>query len=410
MDNQSNALRLRHRGRLIQIPIYLNKLLRSFIYMSDWKMWPMAAIIAALVSMVVRKDFFLTIEGTTKGAFALTCVAIWNGCFNSIQVICRERAIVKREHRSGMHITSYIASHMVYQALLCMGQAFLTVYVCGLCGVQYPQQGVVTGFLPLDICLTVFLISYASDMVALLVSAIAHSTTAAMTVMPFVLIFQLVFSGGIFALPEWATSISDFTISNYGLKCIMAQSDYNNLPMVAGWTAITKMENTEVTGSLPMGEVMDILQEEDGILADVRQIPLSELISTGVEAVTEETPAETTATEEAAAATAGESLAEEDEESTIGDVIDLMCATTIAQELRGTEIPYRFTLSKVIDRLGRDKVKDLVQTQTARSMYSEDYVNTQDNILDYWAMLAAFALVFALAGTIVLEFIDKDKR
>ena len=88
----------------------------------------MAAIIAALVSMVIRKDFFLTMEGNLKGAFALTCVAIWNGCFNSIQSVCRERPIIKREHRSGMHISSYVASHMIYQFALCLAQTGLSVY------------------------------------------------------------------------------------------------------------------------------------------------------------------------------------------------------------------------------------------------------------------------------------------
>ena len=138
MDNQVQRPKLGHRGRLFQIPIYLGKQLRSFVYMSDWKLFPMAAIIAALVSMVVRKDFFLTMEGTLKGCFALTCVAIWNGCFNSIQVICRERPIVKREHRSGMHITSYVISAMIYQALLCIGQTIVTLYVCKLSGVSFP--------------------------------------------------------------------------------------------------------------------------------------------------------------------------------------------------------------------------------------------------------------------------------
>lgn len=93
---------IRHRSREAQVPIYLGKFFRMFIYQNDWKVLPMAAVIAGLVSYVVRKDFFLTMEGTLKGAFALTCIAIWNGCFNSIQVICRERNIVKREHRSGM--------------------------------------------------------------------------------------------------------------------------------------------------------------------------------------------------------------------------------------------------------------------------------------------------------------------
>ena len=46
--NQPKVFRkLRHRGRMSQIPIYLGKQFRFFINQSDWKVLPMAAIIAA---------------------------------------------------------------------------------------------------------------------------------------------------------------------------------------------------------------------------------------------------------------------------------------------------------------------------------------------------------------------------
>ncbi|MBQ7581666.1 MAG: ABC transporter permease, partial [Lachnospiraceae bacterium] len=156
-------LKLHYRGRGGQVIIYLGKLLRGFIYQSDWKVMPMAALIAGLVSMVVRRDFFLTMEGTLKGAFALTCVSIWNGCFNSIQVVCRERDIIKREHRSGLHISAYIFAHMVYQALLCLLQTGITLFVCQRTGIQFPQQGLFTQWLIVDIGISIFLITYASD-------------------------------------------------------------------------------------------------------------------------------------------------------------------------------------------------------------------------------------------------------
>ena len=111
----SRVRRIRHKGRGSQILIYLGKQFRFFINESDWKVLPMAAVIAALVGMVIRRRFFVNMEGSLIGAFALSCMAIWNGCFNSIQSVCRERAIIKREHRSGMHISSYVAAHMIYQ-------------------------------------------------------------------------------------------------------------------------------------------------------------------------------------------------------------------------------------------------------------------------------------------------------
>ena len=55
--------RIRHRGRGSQILIYLGKQFRFFINESDWKVLPMAAVIAGLVGMVIRRRFFINMEG-----------------------------------------------------------------------------------------------------------------------------------------------------------------------------------------------------------------------------------------------------------------------------------------------------------------------------------------------------------
>jgi len=252
-------IKIRHRDRVSQIPIYLGKQLRFFINESDWKVIPMAAIIAALVALVIRNKMFLNMEGTLIGSFALTCVGLWNGCFNSIQSVCRERGIIKREHRSGMHITSYVAAHMIYQLLLCLLQTIVTVYVLLASGVQFPEHGFMTPWMMLDIGITLLLISYASDMMSLFISSISRTTTSAMTIMPFVLIFQLIFSGGIIPLPKWTEPLSYFTISNYGIEAIAAQSGYNELPMVTTWDTINSMRDKEIDVAAVTEQVTDAL-------------------------------------------------------------------------------------------------------------------------------------------------------
>ena len=254
---------LRYRGRIEQVGICLVRLFRLFVYQNDWKLLPMSVIIAGLVSLVVRNDFFVTMEGTLKGALALSCVAIWNGCFNSVQVICRERDIIKREHRAGMHISSYIVSHMIYQAVLCLVQSALTVYICLRMGIKIPLKGILTPLMVFDLGITVFLISYASDMIALWISCLVHNTTTAMSIMPFLLITQLVFSGGIFTLPSWSDGISKLMISNYGVKCIAAQADYNNLPMATAWNTLLKLKDTDIEGDFTIEEIVGMLGEEN---------------------------------------------------------------------------------------------------------------------------------------------------
>ena len=88
----------------------------------------------------------------------------------------------------------------MYQLLLCVMQTVVTLYMTKILGVRFPAEGLFTPWFLLDFGITMFLITYASDMMSLFISALCHSTTTAMTIMPFVLIFQLVFSGGFFSL------------------------------------------------------------------------------------------------------------------------------------------------------------------------------------------------------------------
>ena len=227
-----------HRGRLAQIPIYLGKDFRMFIFQNDWKVLPMSALIAALIAIVVGQNMFVTMEGQFQCSLALTCICIWNGFFNSIQSVCRERPIIKREHRSGMHITSYVTAHLIYQMFLCAMQALITVGVCKIVGIKFPSKGFITPWFVLDIWITMFLITYASDITSLFISSIVHTTTTAMTVMPFMLIFQLVFSGGAFTLSGPAAWLTNITISKYGLVALCAQGNYNSLKSVTLWNTI----------------------------------------------------------------------------------------------------------------------------------------------------------------------------
>ncbi len=248
---------LRYRGRISQTFIYLGKLLRMFVYQSDWKVLPMAAIIAGLVTFAVGGNLFKTQEGTLQGCFALTCVCVWNGFFNSIQVVCRERAIIKREHRAGMYISSYIAAHMIYQVILCAMQTVITIGVCLAADVQFPGESLITGHFMIDLAITLFLVTYAADMMSLAISSMVHNTTTAMTVMPFMLIFQLLFSGGLVQLEGASKNLTNLTVAKWGLNGLCTLGNYNSLPMVSLWNQLFKFRSLEIYGETPIADIMD---------------------------------------------------------------------------------------------------------------------------------------------------------
>lgn len=257
---------IRYRKTFSQVPVYLGKFFRSFVYQDDWKMLMMSALIAGLVSFVIKGSMIKTMEGTVKGSLALSCVAVWNGFFNSIQVVCRERGIVKREHRAGMRIGAYIYAHMIYQAALSLAESVITVAVCRVSGIKFPSAGVMTPLFVLDMTITFFLITYASDIMSLLISCVAKTTTAAMTIMPFVLIFELLFSGAVFPLEGISSFLSLFTIARWGMCALCAIAGYNSLKMVSVWNMLVKFENVEYEGTTPLKDVVELIQSEpDGV-------------------------------------------------------------------------------------------------------------------------------------------------
>lgn len=240
-DNSS----IEHTTRVGQVGIYLGKFFRMFVNEKSWKVFPMAAVVAAIVSSVCN-NVFVNMEGTQIGALAFACVCVWNGFFNSIQTVCKERLIIKREHRAGLHISSYIVAHMIYQAFLCFVQTIICLIIYRLTGIPYPTESCVTGSFLLDFGITLFLTTYAADMLALCCSCIVKTTTAAMTVVPFLMIIQLIFSDVAFPLSGISETISDFTIAKWGIRTICTVANYNEMPSVtlkAAFNKIAKVKN-----------------------------------------------------------------------------------------------------------------------------------------------------------------------
>ena len=409
--------KIRNTGRISQIWIYLGKFLSMFIYQNDWKVLPMSAIIAGLVAIVVRSMLFRSMIDTLEGAFALTCVAIWNGCFNSIQVICRERDVVKRDHRSGMHITSYVAAHLIYQAMLCLLQTGITVYVCNLAGVQFPDKGLFTPWMTVDFGISMFLISYASDVLSLWVSSLAHTTTAAMTIMPFIMIFQLVFSGGIFPLPSWSKPVSNLTVSRYGLIALASQSDYNSRPMTSAWSSIVRMWNTDISGTITVGQMLDVLSRDDiSAIHELRETEFERQITVRQLSVLIKESEKSDPSSEAAIDMLMLGLPVEYADTpisitfTLGEAVDLMASDPALESEREKPVDIHITVGEIIDAVGRDKVRLDIQQRATEASYNPTYEYSQKNVSSCWVSLILIAAVCAALTTVTLEFIDKDKR
>ena len=261
----------------------LRRCFERFFFEGKWRSLPVAVAITALVASIARNDFFQTMEGTIKGSLALTCIAIWNGCFNSILSVCEDREKVVRLRSGGLHISAYIVSILFCQALVCLLQTVLVMYTCTLLKIGFPQEGLFSSSLIYEMGITIFLITYAADLMSLCVSAIMRKPMDAMTIMPFLLVIQLVFSGSVINVAAWSNSISRFTISNYGVKCIASQADYNNRPMLLGRTLLESIRDNEVGTTITVGQIMDALGPDTPYpaVADIRSRYVGDVFTVG---------------------------------------------------------------------------------------------------------------------------------
>ena len=143
----------------------------------------------------------------------------------------------------------------------------ITLVIFRLTGVNTPAAGIVTPWGLVDLGITIFLVTYAADMMALTISCLVRTTTTAMTVMPFLLIFQLVFSGTFFSLEGFAEKLTALTISRWGINGICAIGRYNQQPMVTLWNTIFKFRDVDLFGMQPLSAAIREV-EERGYLND----------------------------------------------------------------------------------------------------------------------------------------------
>ena len=99
-------------------------------------------------------------------------------------------------------------------------------------------------------------------MLGLMVSSLVRTTMTAMTIVPFLLIFQLIFSGNFFSLGR-ADFVKYFTISHWGMDgmCIIGQ--YNSLPMTTLWKTMKKFQDIDIMGGQPIKDVVQYMREND---------------------------------------------------------------------------------------------------------------------------------------------------
>ena len=188
-----------------------------------------AILLGILISFVADGEQFEQYEMTKSLLFALSCSAFWIGMLNSIQEICKERTILKREYMTGLSLNSYILSKMIVLSFLCLIQSFLIVAVFRAL-VGMPEKGIL---LPSfwGLVLTTFLTAVASSATGLFVSSFFTNADRAMTIAPLLLMPQILFSGLIFKLSGVVESLSWVAVCRWSMEGYGTIANLNVLPL-----------------------------------------------------------------------------------------------------------------------------------------------------------------------------------
>jgi len=187
-----------------------------------------APLLAVLINVVANGQQFVQYDMTRSLLFALSCSAFWVGILNSIQEICKERNILKREYMTGLRLDSYILSKVIVMGLICIVQAFLLTTVFVLL-VGKPDAGVSFGAYP-ELVATTFLTMFAASATGIFVSALFKNADRAMTVAPILLMPQLLFSGQIFKLEGTTKLLSWIVTCRFSMEAYGTMANLNDLP------------------------------------------------------------------------------------------------------------------------------------------------------------------------------------
>ncbi|HEX5548402.1 MAG TPA: ABC transporter permease [Ktedonobacterales bacterium] len=194
-----------------------------------------APIIAALVWLLADHNVLRdTAAGVlSKGApqdiyaqevlFTVIVSAIWFGIINAAREIVKEAPIYRRERAVNLRLLPYVLSKVVVLGALLAVQDFILLFIVGT-KTGYPANGLLwhgTSGAFAELYVTLLLSSFAGLMMGLVISALVPNSDRAVSIVPVLLIPQIIFASVIFELKGTAGQwISLILPSRWGMQAV----------------------------------------------------------------------------------------------------------------------------------------------------------------------------------------------
>ncbi len=216
------------------------------ILCADWRSLAMmlgqcvlvAFLIVLLFGDIHEKEFPHDAQQSARIMFLLAISALWFGCNNSAKEIVKERTIYAKERDVNLLTLSYLASKVLLLGAISLLQVGLLLAIVKI------GTGVVGG---VGSCLLLFSLALTGVSLGLLISAASKSTDIAVTVVPLVLIPQIILSGAIAEVGGFAKLLAQpFIVTYWGygglVACLPSDSvkflEYQDWSIWGAWFVI----------------------------------------------------------------------------------------------------------------------------------------------------------------------------
>lgn len=184
-----------------------------------------APLIVFLISLILTDGVFEIYERTKEILFCISLAALYIGLGNSIQEICKERVILRKEHMANLHLSSYILSKITVFIILALLQSILFIYSFTFF-TDTPLNGIIFSW-KFEMIFAMALTIFSSSLIGLVVSSVAKDESMAMTYVPLLLVPQSLFCGLLFELKGIVLKISTFILCRWSLELFGTTNDLN---------------------------------------------------------------------------------------------------------------------------------------------------------------------------------------
>ncbi|MGA1262899.1 MAG: ATP-binding cassette domain-containing protein [Prochlorothrix sp.] len=156
--------------------------------------------------------------------FIFTCLGIWVGLSSAAQAIVKEISIYRRERLVNLGILPYLGSKFVVHGAIVLLQTLL-ITLTALIAFQPPEPDLISW--PVGLAITTFLTLMTNISLALLISSWVENEDQANSILPPIMLFQIILSGVLFKLEGAGDALSALTMSRWATNAYAAIVNLN---------------------------------------------------------------------------------------------------------------------------------------------------------------------------------------